>query len=825
MNLLNEFESFEHTCDEQNVELFALGKNGRGGVNNRARKVRQARDLVQSELDEIAETAKAIRKYKFDALQSRKGKVGAPGKKRPAYSGGRLGLNTKEHGMLLYLSDAGQNNPSTDTTFEKLAVMYQILFSNKRLLDTEERMATSAKSRRPPGGKHPVKFAVSPVSEEDVLRAFRRLDFSQDEWEWFDPKNKQQPVGVTDDDKREYRIRSGIWRAPEDRNPRKREKTTIDEVAVDAMVASETTPLLLEGCEWDDDEGSTTDVSTPLSIMNVNVLVGTVPGRSARRSSKARVTDAKVLSDFVDVIEPEFAGVMIIPTIQVFVNAGDGVRVVDVMVGSILTPKPGSIVTIGGKPLEHARVIHKNDSEITLVVRGCGLGGSKKKKPSGGKGGKRKGTVSGKGAYNLKALKNELRDVAKGALRGALSGGGRALGGHAGEFLGNRSWGEGLGKMAGEKLSRLILGKGDYDINNRPMKNSLINPDSRSGTRAVFGNNYIDLYHREYFADVLSAGNSFVQTRYIINPGNYSMFPFASQMAVNYEEYEILGAIVTYNPEISNFVGSSLMGKVILAANENPYLPDFRNAVQMENSDSALTIRPDKDGLYGIECARPALTKYYVRRPDVVIPNGAIGQFDFGEFYVGVLTPGITSGQILGELYVTYHVRLSIPRLSPTITGYAHFTGGAGTTTVGTLNYTSDGLSTLLGVFGTAVMDNTGYILLPIIPQNTAFSVQVVGRTALATAAWLTVQCTNATNYNDFEDVSGNPDNLNVITAPSGASSVSTCIFVQYDFISSASGTACQVRVNPTSALGYSTIEVKICVINGTAITPVPGLG
>jgi len=846
------FESSECEIRDQNEHMFDLGKGGKS--TTRRRKDRVTSGFINQEIDEVAEIAKAVRKYTYEQLQSRIGKPGAPGKMRAPYSGARLGVNTAEHATLLYLCDHPEYFPYADTTVEKLIVMYLILFSKLRLTSIADRMAKVGAGKSNSSQKHPVRHAVLPksVTEEQVILAFKRLNFTREEWEKFDPKNRFTPVGVTGPDKESYRIRAGMWRDRSLRNPPKLEPVLTVVTPWEAAASGDGqwctdpeswTPVVEDYTGvWDNVDDAPLephedvfvsrieDVDNSVQhhdVREIQMVMVQLPGRNKKRTAR-KVVEASEhtmsVTDFLDVIEPEFAGVLVIPSIQVFVHALDRTFVFEVLVGSIVTPKTGSIVTFKNRPMGSCHTLVKGDEHATFSLRGVGIGGRRgKKKPEnpGSRKKMRNRGITGNGAYNIKELKAELKNVAKGAVRTALSGGGRALGSHLGNAVGNREWGAGLGTLAGEKFARLILGKGDYEINSAPVTNSLINPGPVRGA-PQFGSNVIRLRHREYFSDVLSS-TTFAQTRYIVNPGNYTMFPFASQLARNYEKYKLKGAVITFNPEVSNYVGSSLMGKIVLACNENPYLPDYRNILQMENSSNAIVFKPDLSAMYGIECKRTTQEEYYVRRDDVAVPAAATGQFDFGEFYVGVVTPGFTSGQLIGELWITYDIEFCMPRLSSTLFGYLHFAGLAATSTAASMNFTQNDLSTQSGALAVASINNTGSITLPSLPKDVAFTVEVTTSTTLAAALFYSVSCPLAAQYKDFEDSAGVLENAFARSSPTGVNLSLTQIYIA-DFITT-STTPCVINVASSAAQAYTAIDIKVTIINGTATTPIPGFG
>jgi hypothetical protein len=239
-----------------------------------------------------------------------------------------------------------------------------------------------------------------------------------------------------------------------------------------------------------------------------------------------------------------------------------------------------------------------------------------------------------------------------------------ALGGMGGGYLGGPV-GSALGAKAGDLLAK-ITGFGAYQVSNNTLVNGNSVPSFRLSTDGV------EISHREYIQDVLgtiSFANSGLQGLFPINPGQRSTFPWLSTLAQNFEEYEMLGLIFEYRPSSGSAVSaaSAALGVVIYATDYNVLAPAFTNKQQMESYEFSCSTVPFEGMLHPVECKKQsnALDTLYVRSG--AVPMGADQRmYDLGLFQVA--TVGMQSAYTVGELWVSYHVRLKRPRINPTKT-------------------------------------------------------------------------------------------------------------------------------------------------------------
>jgi len=259
-------------------------------------------------------------------------------------------------------------------------------------------------------------------------------------------------------------------------------------------------------------------------------------------------------------------------------------------------------------------------------------------------------------------------------------------------------------------------GRGDYKVK----KNSLV----LTGTPPTIETNVkMDSFrhrHRDFIGVVTSSSgsdptgkSSFNVVSYSLNPGQSKTFPWLSQIAANFSEYEFLGMIFFYKPTSGNATGANTsLGQVIIATNYNASAAPFANAVQMLNSEYSCDDKPSEAIIHMIECEphKNPISELYVRTG--AAPTGEdLKTYDLGT--VQVATQGQqTLSQNLGELWVAYDMVFYKPTLGGIVSGLDiptdHFqlTGVASATPLGTSQ-----LQTILrGAIGGSINGVTGTV-------------------------------------------------------------------------------------------------------------------
>jgi hypothetical protein len=173
----------------------------------------------------------------------------------------------------------------------------------------------------------------------------------------------------------------------------------------------------------------------------------------------------------------------------------------------------------------------------------------------------------------------------------------------------------------------------------------------------------VEICKREFLTDVVGS-TAFTLNSYFINPGLTSSFPFLSLLAANFEQYELCGLIYEFRSTSATAVSSTntALGTLIMSTNYDTLDSTFASKQQMEAYEYTVSTVPSANVIHPIECdpRRNSLTNLYVRTGSV--PTGSDQRFyDMGRFQIA--TVGMQAAATIGELWVSYHVRLLKPKL------------------------------------------------------------------------------------------------------------------------------------------------------------------
>lgn len=266
-------------------------------------------------------------------------------------------------------------------------------------------------------------------------------------------------------------------------------------------------------------------------------------------------------------------------------------------------------------------------------------------------------TGTGSGAYNFgKAGKRVMRAAGK-AIASKIAGGGLYTG--SGLYLPQ------VGGRGAYTTNNLIEGIGHQGSGIHRMSSSR----DETGT--------VTMTHREYIMDVYAPGVAagpavpFQNQVISINPGLQGFLPFASQIACNYVEYELVQCIFEYNSTTTD-IGSSTTGQcgtVILALQYNAAESAFTDKQTMMEYAHAVSAKVTESIAMGVECdpAKRAGSESLYVRANPVISNQDLKTYDHGTLNIAVSNcPPAYNGLTLGELWCHYTVRLRKPRLFST---------------------------------------------------------------------------------------------------------------------------------------------------------------
>jgi hypothetical protein len=263
---------------------------------------------------------------------------------------------------------------------------------------------------------------------------------------------------------------------------------------------------------------------------------------------------------------------------------------------------------------------------------------------------------------SLASLKTALKPIVK----QALISGGAALGTATGLPYGGQ-----IGGVLGAHLSKFV-GSGDY-VANGLIRDKGYPPSRVTAKFKELGPGCIRIQHTEFIGEVFAPTTGFALTNYRINPGDSVTFPWLNNLAIAFERYKVLGMIVEYRPQASQYGnGNNALGKVMISAEYNVMSANFTSTRAMENSNECIVFRPCDVAAYGVECADLPYDQYYVRRPSTNAPDAAL--YDMCNIIVATNTPIINAP--LGDLFITYDIVLDRPHLVDTSgePGYVHLT-------------------------------------------------------------------------------------------------------------------------------------------------------
>lgn len=254
---------------------------------------------------------------------------------------------------------------------------------------------------------------------------------------------------------------------------------------------------------------------------------------------------------------------------------------------------------------------------------------------------------------------------------------GKNIGGSLGKRIGiGRRMGAAIGGRV-ENLANKFMGKGAYHQNalirtskadaNRGVP-SFSSKNDETGALTITHKEYIsDVYGNEFIAGSTTTTVPFKNIELPLNPGMETTFPWLSQLAANYEEYEFQQLMFTFRSVIADvgYSSSGQIGTCIMATNYNAGADKFQEKQSMMEYDGASSCKASQGMLHGVECDPRKLSgsrgKYVRSGPNPI--NTDIKTYDHGKFQLAFAnTPAALVNQTMGELWVSYTVKLRKPK-------------------------------------------------------------------------------------------------------------------------------------------------------------------
>ena len=265
---------------------------------------------------------------------------------------------------------------------------------------------------------------------------------------------------------------------------------------------------------------------------------------------------------------------------------------------------------------------------------------------------------------------------------------GSALGGIGGMFLGGpkgAAIGSSLGGSLGDKWTGkgLYTGRGSYGggcgcastsapatNSNELMASSKLSSPKFASVNDESGS--LIVRHREYIGDIFAPGgdsadvSKFTIQSFPINPGLEQTFPWLSQIAQNYEEYEMIQLVFEFASTVQDINSANgQVGTVLTATQYNPSDGDFTDKPAMAAYAHSISGKSVDNQNHGVECDPSKMSgaegKYIRANP--VMTGEDLKTYDHGRFQLATHNiPHAMAGGTIGELYVSYTVKLRKPK-------------------------------------------------------------------------------------------------------------------------------------------------------------------
>jgi len=161
----------------------------------------------------------------------------------------------------------------------------------------------------------------------------------------------------------------------------------------------------------------------------------------------------------------------------------------------------------------------------------------------------------------------------------------------------------------------------------------------------------------------VKGSTGFKATRYAVNPGIASMFPWLSKIAANYQKYKFNSLSFEFRTTVGEFAAAGQQGRTVLSFNYDPIEPLLATLAQAENMCPKTLGMSDSTSVLILDPKVLTPTSRFIRG-DVVPSGGTSLVYDSGTLFFS--TAGMVNAtDDIGELYVTYDVTLTQPMVAP----------------------------------------------------------------------------------------------------------------------------------------------------------------
>lgn len=220
----------------------------------------------------------------------------------------------------------------------------------------------------------------------------------------------------------------------------------------------------------------------------------------------------------------------------------------------------------------------------------------------------------------LEAYANEYQAAATEAARrlneygsrrvppGIVAGGNLGVYGRGAYSLGKLSRtaaGKNIGRALIKRAANMISGRGMYTGRGSYVGNSLMgSTPPQVITSAIDETGAVTVSKLEFLSEIYGppSGDAFNVQKFELNPGLENTFPWLSQVAQNYEEYEFVQLVFSYRSTVTD-IGSSTTGQcgtVIMATVYDPSSAVFTDKTAMMGYDGSMSSKTTENMVHGV---------------------------------------------------------------------------------------------------------------------------------------------------------------------------------------------------------------------------------
>jgi len=248
----------------------------------------------------------------------------------------------------------------------------------------------------------------------------------------------------------------------------------------------------------------------------------------------------------------------------------------------------------------------------------------------------------------------------------------RNIGGALGNLVGLKS----LGADAGSWLAR-VTGMGDYTLH----QNSFMRSSTGVPSFEYQSDGSVIITHREYITP-LKGSQAFETTSFDICPTNNKLMPWLAIESLGYDQYEFLGLLFAYVPSSGDAIASTnnALGTLTMSTEYDVSRTVFGSKQEMAEYMFTTSEKPSEHQLHPVECnpKRDTVNARYLGSIFRTAPasqasassNSTIADNLRCLGRLTVATEGQQAVTTIGDLWCTYKVKLSKPRIPPN--GFPH---------------------------------------------------------------------------------------------------------------------------------------------------------